>query len=58
MPCEVSGADEAAIVFRKAAELKKQYPSITDIGVGGNEEDGPAESLPDLMPMQRFLASA
>jgi aminodeoxyfutalosine deaminase len=36
------GADEAAKVFRKAAELRKQYPSIVGIGIGGDEARGPA----------------
>jgi adenosine deaminase/aminodeoxyfutalosine deaminase len=29
--------DEAAVVFRKAAELRPQYPSIIGIGLGGDE---------------------
>ena len=36
------GADEAARVFRKAAELRAQYPSIVGIGIGGDEPRGPA----------------
>ena len=36
------GADEAARVFRKAAELRAQYPSIIGIGIGGDEARGPA----------------
>jgi len=36
------GADEAARVFRKAAELRAQYPSIVGIGIGGDEARGPA----------------
>ena len=36
------GVEEAAVVFRKAAELKQQYPSIVGIGIGGDEARGPA----------------
>ena len=36
------GVDEAARVFRKAAELRAQYPSIIGIGIGGDEARGPA----------------
>ena len=36
------GADEAARVFRKAAELRPKYPSIIGIGIGGDEARGPA----------------
>jgi len=42
------GVDEGARVFRKAAELKAQYPSIVGIGIGGDEERGPAEWFRDL----------
>jgi aminodeoxyfutalosine deaminase len=37
------GADEAQKVFRKAAELRLQYPSIVGIGIGGDEARGSAE---------------
>src|SRR5271155_5707891 len=37
------GADEAAKVFRKAAELRAIYPSIVGIGIGGDEARGSAE---------------
>jgi adenosine deaminase/aminodeoxyfutalosine deaminase len=37
------GAEEAQKVFRKAAELRKQYPSIVGIGIGGDEARGSAE---------------
>ena len=37
------GLEEAAHVFRTAAELKQQYPSIIGIGIGGDEARGPAE---------------
>jgi aminodeoxyfutalosine deaminase len=36
------GAEEAARVFRKAAELRAKYPSIIGIGIGGDEARGPA----------------
>jgi aminodeoxyfutalosine deaminase len=36
------GAEEASRVFRKAAELRAQYPSIVGIGIGGDEARGPA----------------
>jgi adenosine deaminase/aminodeoxyfutalosine deaminase len=36
------GAEEGARVFRKAAELREQYPSIVGIGIGGDEARGPA----------------
>jgi adenosine deaminase/aminodeoxyfutalosine deaminase len=41
------GADEAARVFRKAAELRAQYPSIVGIGIGGDEARGPASLFRD-----------
>jgi adenosine deaminase/aminodeoxyfutalosine deaminase len=41
------GADEAAKVFRKAAELRKQYPSIVGIGIGGDEARGSADLFRD-----------
>jgi aminodeoxyfutalosine deaminase len=42
------GPDEAARVFRKAAELRHQYPSIVGIGIGGDEARGPASLFKDL----------
>jgi len=41
------GADEAARVFRKAAELRALYPSIIGIGIGGDEARGPASLFKD-----------
>jgi aminodeoxyfutalosine deaminase len=41
------GAEEAAKVFRKAAELRHQYPSIVGIGIGGDEARGSAELFRD-----------
>src|ERR1039458_3418795 len=42
------GVDQAARVFRKAAELRAQYPSIIGIGIGGDEARGPASEFRDL----------
>jgi aminodeoxyfutalosine deaminase len=41
------GAEEAAKVFRKAAELRELYPSIVGIGIGGDEARGSAELFRD-----------
>jgi aminodeoxyfutalosine deaminase len=37
------GAEEGSKVFRKAAELRKLYPSIVGIGIGGDEARGSAD---------------
>jgi aminodeoxyfutalosine deaminase len=37
------GAEEAVKVFRKAAELRKLFPSIIGIGIGGDEARGGAD---------------
>jgi aminodeoxyfutalosine deaminase len=42
------GAEEAARVFRKAAELRPKYPSIIGIGIGGDEAKGPADLFREL----------
>ena len=42
------GLEEAATVFRLAAELKHVYPSIVGIGIGGDEARGPAEPFREL----------
>lgn len=42
------GVDEAAKVFRKAAEMRAQYPSIVGIGIGGDEARGPADQFREL----------
>ncbi|HTV14215.1 MAG TPA: adenosine deaminase [Acidobacteriaceae bacterium] len=42
------GADEAALVFRKAAEMRASYPSIVGIGIGGDERRTGAEPFRDL----------
>jgi adenosine deaminase/aminodeoxyfutalosine deaminase len=41
------GAEEAAKVFRKAAELRHRYPSIVGIGIGGDEARGSADLFRD-----------
>jgi aminodeoxyfutalosine deaminase len=41
------GVDEATKVFRKAAELRKLYPSIVGIGIGGDEARGSADLFRD-----------
>jgi aminodeoxyfutalosine deaminase len=42
------GLEACARVFRKAAELRHQHPSIVGIGIGGNELLGPAHDFRDL----------
>jgi len=42
------GVEDAAVVFRKAQELRQQYPSIVGIGIGGDEAQGPADHFRDL----------
>ncbi|MDE3103822.1 MAG: adenosine deaminase [Acidobacteriota bacterium] len=37
------GAEEGAKVFRKAAAMRAQYPSIVGIGIGGDEARGSAD---------------
>lgn len=37
------GPEEGARVFRKAAHLRRDHPSIIGIGIGGDEARGPAE---------------
>ncbi len=37
------GAEEGLRVFRKAAELRAEFPAIVGIGIGGDEARGPAE---------------
>ena len=39
------GVEEAQRVFRKAAELRKVYPSVVGIGIGGDELRGPAHEF-------------
>jgi aminodeoxyfutalosine deaminase len=42
------GPEEAARVFRKAAELRPHYPSIVGIGIGGDERRTGAEPFREL----------
>jgi aminodeoxyfutalosine deaminase len=42
------GPEEAARVFRKAAELRRESPSIIAIGIGGDERRTGAEPFRDL----------
>ncbi|MDE1160737.1 MAG: adenosine deaminase [Acidobacteriaceae bacterium] len=42
------GLEECRRVFLKAAELKKDMPSIVGIGIGGDEARGPAHDFRDL----------
>lgn len=42
------GVEAAERVFRKAAEMRRAYPSIVGIGIGGDERKGPAELFRDL----------
>ncbi|MCU1226329.1 MAG: adenosine deaminase [Edaphobacter sp.] len=42
------GVEEAARVFRKAAELRATYPSIVGIGIGGDEARGGANLFREL----------
>jgi aminodeoxyfutalosine deaminase len=42
------GAEAAARVFRKAAEMRQSYPSIIGIGIGGDERSAGAEPFRSL----------
>lgn len=42
------GPEEAALVFRKAAEMRAQFPSIVGIGIGGDERRTGAEPFREL----------
>ena len=42
------GVEECARVFRKAADLRKIYPSVVGIGIGGDEARGPAHDFREL----------
>jgi adenosine deaminase/aminodeoxyfutalosine deaminase len=42
------GVEEATRTFEKAAQLRRQYPSIVGIGIGGDEARGPAHEFRDL----------
>ncbi len=47
------GVEEAARVFRKAAELHRDHPSVAGIGIGGDELRGPAADFRDLFAEAR-----
>jgi aminodeoxyfutalosine deaminase len=42
------GVEEAARVFRKAAEMRREHPSIVGIGIGGDERRTGAEPFREL----------
>ncbi len=42
------GPEEAALVFRLAATMRAEYPSIVGIGIGGDEARGSADLFRDL----------
>ncbi|HEY8997705.1 MAG TPA: adenosine deaminase [Edaphobacter sp.] len=42
------GIEEGAKVFRKAAEVRGEYPSFVGIGIGGDEARGPANQFREL----------
>jgi adenosine deaminase/aminodeoxyfutalosine deaminase len=42
------GLEQCERVFRKAAELQHQYPSVVGIGIGGDEARGPAHEFREL----------
>ena len=42
------GVEDAASVFRLAAELQPRYPSIAGIGIGGDEELGPSAEFREV----------
>jgi adenosine deaminase/aminodeoxyfutalosine deaminase len=42
------GVAAAQRVFRKAAEMRREYPSIVGIGIGGDERKGPPELFRDV----------
>ena len=41
------GVEPAVRVFRKAAEMRRDHPSIVGIGIGGDERQAPAEMFRD-----------
>lgn len=47
------GVEAAARVFRKAAEMQREHPSIVGIGIGGDERKGPAELFRDVYSAAR-----
>jgi aminodeoxyfutalosine deaminase len=47
------GLEDAAVVFRKAAELHRDHPSVIAIGIGGDERITGAEPFKDLYAKAR-----
>jgi adenosine deaminase/aminodeoxyfutalosine deaminase len=47
------GVEPAAVVFRQAAQLRAQYPSLIGIGIGGDERQTGAELFRDLYAQAR-----
>ena len=45
--------EEAGVVFRKAAEMRAQYPSIIGIGLGGDERKARSEPFRDFYTQAR-----
>ena len=42
------GPEQAALVFDRAAQLKREFPSVVGIGIGGDERQTGAEPFRDL----------
>jgi adenosine deaminase/aminodeoxyfutalosine deaminase len=42
------GVEECARVFQKAAELRKRYPSVVGVGIGGDEARGPTQEFREI----------
>ena len=51
------GPEEAAKVFRKAAELRRESPSVVGIGIGGDERRGAAEPFASCFRRLRMPVS-
>jgi len=45
--------DEASVVFRKAAEMRREFPSIIGIGLGGDERQRGSEPFAELYAKAR-----
>ncbi len=48
------GVPEAQRVFRKAANLRGQYPAVIGIGIGGDESGGPAHAFREVYTEARL----
>ncbi len=42
------GVEEASVVFRQAAEMRAEWPSIVGIGIGGDEARGAADQFREV----------